>query len=203
MNYGQLKASIEATLNRSDGTQALIASFVAKGIRLIQRRLRLPFMERTIEHVVGPAWTGLDIPGDFLELIHLDCSTVPRPLVPVPTLRAFRAIPASSLPAVYFRERGAFLIAGRPPQGSVLTLTYHADMAGLTEDTDTNGLLAAMPDLVEWAALIFAAEHFEDPRGDRWNARYDATMSDVEIQAERLVTLDQAILPMIDWSTAP
>ncbi len=203
MTYGQLKASFEATLNRTDGSPALTASFIDKGIRLIQRRARLPFMERTVEYTVDPSWVNLDIPGDFLELINLECSGSRHPLIPASTLRAFRSIPIASTPSVYFRQLGALLIAGTPPAGAVLSLTYHADMAALSDDADTNGLLAAMPDLVEWAALIFAAEHFEDPRGDRWSARYEATMADIEVQAERLVTLDQAMAPMADWSAIP
>jgi len=203
LNYGQLRASIEATLNRTDGCPALTTSFVDKGIRLIQRRARLPFMERTVEYTVGPVWAGLNIPGDFLEVLHLECSGSPRPLTPMPTLRAFRAVPPASLPSAYFRQRGSLLIAGAPAEGVELSLTYHADMAALADDADTNGLLTAMPDLVEWAALIFAAEHFEDPRGDRWNARYETTMADIEAQAERLVTLDQAMQPMADWSSMP
>ncbi len=203
MNYGALKASFEATLNRTDNTPTLTASFIDKGIRLIQRRARLPFMERTVEFDVGQDFAGVDIPGDFLEVRHLEHSGSPQPLTPASSLRALRAVPAASLPTVYFRLRGSFLIAGTPAEGSTLSLTYFADMAALSADSDTNGLLSAMPDLVEWSALIFAAEHFEDPRGDRWNARYEATMADIEAQAERLETLDQTMASTVDWSTIP
>lgn len=199
MNYGDLKASIEATLNRTDNTPALTASFVDKGIRLIQRRARLPFMEQAVIVAVGDDFAGIDIPSDFLGMIALHHGDGPRPLQVVGR-PAFDAVPPAAAPQVYTRERGRLLVAGRPRPGSTFRYVYHADAAALGLDEDTNGLLAAMPDLVEWAALIFAAEHFEDPRGERWQARYEATMADIEAQAARLTLDDAAIAPAAAWA---
>ncbi len=199
MNYGDLKASIEATLNRTDNTPALTAAFVDKGIRLIQRRARLPFMEQAVVVEVGAGFTGIDIPGDFLGMIALHHASDARALEPVGRA-AFDAVPAAARPQVYTRDRGSFLLAGRPPAGSTLRYSYHADATALNADGDSNGLLAAMPDLVEWAALIFAAEHFEDPRGERWAARYEAVMADVEAQNARLVLDDAAVAPLAGWA---
>jgi len=199
MNYGDLKASIEATLNRSDNTAALTASFVDKGIRLIQRRVRLPFMEQAVVVDVGDDFAGIDIPGDFLGMIVLHHTDHPRPLEAVGR-STFDAVPMAARPQVYTRDRGNFLVAGRPRPGSTLRYSYHADATALNADGDTNGLLAAMPDLVEWAALIFASEHFEDPRGDRWNARYEAAMADIEAQNARLTLDDAAVAPLVTWA---
>lgn len=199
MNYGDLKASVEATLNRSDNTPALTASFIDKGIRLIQRRVRLPFMEQAVVVAVGDDFGGIDIPADFLGLIVLHHADHPRPLEAVGR-PAFDAVPRAARPQVYTRERGTFLVAGLPRPGSTFHYSYHADAAALADDQDSNGLLAAMPDLVEWAALIFASEHFEDPRGDRWNARYEAAMADIEAQNVRLVLDDAAIAPVVTWA---
>lgn len=199
MNFGDLKASIEATLNRSDNTPALTTSFVDKGIRLIQRRARLPFMEQAVVVDVGEDFAGIDIPPDFLGMIVLHHADHPRPLEAVGR-PAFGRVSTAAPPLVYTRDRGNFLVAGRPRPGSTFHYSYHADAAGLAADEDTNGLLAAMPDLVEWAALIFAAEHFEDPRGDRWNARYEATMADIETQNARLTLDDAAIAPLSGWA---
>jgi hypothetical protein len=199
MNYGDLKASVEATLNRSDNSAVLTASFIDKGIRLIQRRARLPFMEQAVIVAVGDDFAGIDIPADFLGLITLHHADHPRPLEAVGR-SAFDAVPPGARPQVHTRDRGRLLIAGRPRSGSTLRYSYHADASALGTDEDTNGLLAAMPDLVEWAALIFAAEHFEDPRGDRWNARYEATMADIEAQNARLTLDDAAVAPAAGWA---
>ncbi len=201
MNYGDLKASVEATLNRSDNTAALTASFIDKGIRLIQRRARLPFMEQAVIVAVGDDFAGIDIPADFLGLIALHHGDRPQPLEAVGR-PAFDAVPQGARPQAYTRERGRLLIAGRPRPGSTLRYSYHADAAALVADQDSNGLLAAMPDLVEWAALIFASEHFEDPRGDRWHARYEATMADIEAQNARLTLDDAAVAPCVSWAAA-
>lgn len=199
MNYGDLKASIEATLNRTDNTPTLTASFIDKGIRLIQRRVRLPFMERAVVVDVGADFAGIDIPGDFLGMIALHHGDQRQALEPVGRA-AFDAVPPSTRPQVYTRDRGYFLVAGRPRPGSTLRYSYHADATALGADGDSNGLLAAMPDLVEWAALIFASEHFEDPRGDRWNARYEATMADIEAQNARILLDDAAMAPLAGWA---
>lgn len=199
MNYGQLKASIEATLNRTDSTPTLTASFIDKGIRLIQRRVRLPFMEKGLKIDVGPVWTGIDIPADMLAPVSIQHSgNLRRPLV-VASLVQFHGVDPTSTPQVYTRQLGSYLIAGTPAEGSYFLFAYHADMAVLADDEDTNGLLASAPDAVEWAALIFAAEHFEDPRGDRWNARYEATMTALEDQGNQLELNDQTMASTVEW----
>lgn len=185
MNYGELKTHFQAILNRRDLTTSLRTTFLSMAISRIQRELRAPLMEKAVEVTIGDEYDGLDIPSDYIGLIALtidDSETVK--LQRVDLSEALNASERIGTPKVFARQGGKWILGPTPTEDLVIRIDYWAELEALVDDTDENTLTIVAPDLITYAALVYAAEYFLDRRLEAFENRYQTMLNAVQSQAD-------------------
>ncbi len=191
MNYGDIKTQFSGLLNRRDNTAALTTSFIDQSILRIQRTLRIPAMEKSITATVGSLYTsGLDVPGDLLQLIAITDETsetevVELTRVSLPEVLLILNSGETGSARHFARRASKFVIAPKPVEGSVLRMDYYATFRALSADEDTNVLGDVAPDAIIYGALSYAASYFLDKRQADFEARFNQIMGDLDMQALR------------------
>ncbi len=191
MNYGDIKVQFTGLANRRDLTTALTTSFLQQSILRIQRDLRVPAMEKSITATVGNLYTsGLDVPGDLLQLQAITDETDPNNVVELhraalPDVLDRLNIRATGPARVFSRRASKFVIAPKPLLGSVLRMDYYATFRTLSADADTNVLADIAPDLIIYGGLAYAAAYFLDKREGAFEARFQQILQALQDQALR------------------
>lgn len=188
MTYGELQSTFTALLNRRDNTSDKTKAFLQASIQKIQRSLRVPAMEKSIQATIGNLFTdGLDVPGDLLQFIALTDVTTGDELVrsTLPEVLHAQINETTGCSRIFARRGSKFLIGPKPQAGSKLRMDYYAQFAPLVNDGDTNVLTDIASDLIYQGALVFAATHFNDKRKSDFQADYNKTFDDLTEQADR------------------
>lgn len=193
MNYGELQDLFKKRLNRRDVTQSLVESFIKDAIQRTQRLLRTPGSEVATETTVGEAYDGIAIPGDFLQLVSLVVND--RELRRVSLHEALGWARNTGEPLVFARNRNQLILGPKPQVGTVVTLVYHADFSDLTAETDSNWLTEIAPDVIIDGALSDACDHFNDPRGPKFEQNFVNSIVDLNNMADRDELSNAAITP--------
>jgi hypothetical protein len=99
-------------------------------------------------------------------------------------------------PQYFTRQQEALFIYPQPASGD-LNLYYYGDFGTLTDDSDETPLTIAAPDLITYAALTYAADHFLDERAEVFEAKFNQFLTEVQGQADdqELNGSTQAISP--------
>jgi hypothetical protein len=181
---------------------SLQTQFLNQGLQRIQRELRGPINEKSILATIGTSYNGLNIPGDYLELIRLE----PIPLIPdyrprelyrtsVPRAKASALVQAAPM-EVFARQGGKWWIGGPPQPGDQVRIDYYADFAPVSAPTDTNILTDAAPNLWIFAALCEAGLYYNDKRTADWETEYTQIRDALNEQAdEDELSSDAQVLP--------
>lgn len=182
MNYGEVKTHFESLLNRSDNTAALTETFVGQGIRRISRQLRAGMNEQVQNITLSSQTASFTLPSDFIEFIDLYYKD--RVLVRLPNsqFRPYTENPVAGRPTHFTRQQEAVFIHPQPSDGQ-LVLYYYGDFDALANDSDTNALTSAAPDLLIYAALTFAADYYLDERASIFEQKYQTFLQEVQEQA--------------------
>jgi hypothetical protein len=196
MNYGELKTSFLAILNRRDITPTQITTFIGMGLQRIHREVRIPAMEALYYHTS----TGdgiVPIPSDFVDVISIatNLTTVHNKLIKRDLQTVLDLGVSTGYPLYYFRQGMNWLIAPRPESGIIINVQYYRDQSTLSLDTDTNRLTAAAPDLIIYAALTYASDFFLDERGPLFEQKYQQMVSDLNEMAHMDELENAAIRP--------
>lgn len=172
MNLGDFRALFLGWLNRSDCTTDLATTFINRGIGRMQRECRLPLMEReylpTADGSDG-SWQTVAIPNDFIAMKDILADGISE--VNNVSLAKYLTAPAYvGCPRYYTRRQGNWLF--RPYPSSSLSIVYYGQFDALVNDSDTNMLITAAPEVLLWAALAYAADYFKMDDKDAWNQQY-------------------------------
>lgn len=196
MNYGQLKAHFEDILNRSDITPALTTTFIDQGMTRIGRQLRTPMNEKVKRYALNQQTASLTLPSDFLEIISFYYGDREITRVPNAKFRQFTDNVHVGKPQYFTRQQEALFIYPQPASGD-LNLYYYGDFGTLTDDSDETPLTIAAPDLITYAALTYAADHFLDERAEVFEAKFNQFLTEIQGQADdqELNGSTQAIAP--------
>ena len=196
MNYGDLKTHFEAVLNRSDITSALTTTFINQGISRIQRQLRSPINERKADYTITSSTPSVILPNDFLEIISLYMDQYELSRVTMSRYRQLQDANEQGNPRFFTREQQRLLLYPSPTSGT-LTLYYYCDFPALVNNQDENDLTAVASDLVVYAALTYASDHFLDERAPIFEQKFNQFMAELQEQAndQELNGGTQAILP--------
>lgn len=181
MNYGEIKASFTAMLNRRDITGSMIENFVSHGIQRAQRLLRVPAAEATYDYTVPAAFEKLALPGDFLKHVSITVDGAELSRVTLSTARALAAAGVGT-PRVYAREGAYYIIGPLPAEDAEIELIYQADFATLVDDEDSNTLTAIAPDIIVDGALARACLHYVDPRQEGFENSFIKSIADLNLQ---------------------
>lgn len=183
MNKLGIRNQIKGLLNRNDCTDAQADIFIDQAVARIQRNLRIPSMEKTEVYTAGTTGGNLlTLPTDFLQLKHLYHST--GTLRYVDLGEYLRTIDApGNTPVIYTRIQGGLQVKNTPPAGFQTFMVYYGEIPDLVNDTDENFLTVIAPDLLVYAALIYAADFFVDERRDSWEAAATRMYEELNNQA--------------------
>lgn len=185
MNYGELKTHFTSVLNRRDLTATLRDTFLQMGIARIQRELRAPFMEKSVLVTIASDYDGLEIPSDYLALVALTQvgqeSKLQRADLQTVELEIEKGVAVSR---IFARQGGKWLLGPVPAEDEVIRIDYYGEVGALVADADENTLTIIAWDLIIYAALVLAAEYYLDRRLETFNNRYNATLAQIQGQAD-------------------
>jgi hypothetical protein len=177
--YGELQTAIGNWLDHSLFT-ARIPEFIALFEAAANRRLRVREQETSTN--LTPSAGAAALPADYLAWRRVTWTGSPRVELQYvhPTyLQAAYPSSPSDVPRVFTIEGSTLKV--RPLDTTALELDYFQKIPALSDNTATNWLLAAHPDLYLFGSLV-EAEMFgvNDERAPLWKARRDEIFDEIE-----------------------
>lgn len=181
MTRGELREYFKDILNRTDCTDALADRFIEFGIRQLERSMRTPTMERTLDYEISETGEYL-LPNTFLELIGLFVDGVRLRRVSGSDGGLYNT---ESEPSVFWREGGNLIIRGIPKAGSAVKLLFYNEFENLGTDEQETLELAIYPDAIVYSALTYAADFFLDERKPLFAATLTTIVNQIQGQVEK------------------
>jgi hypothetical protein len=192
VDYATIKAQLRGLINRSDMTDELAGTF----IQMAQDRLerwpqvdplkyapRPSFMEKYVTLTLTPSVDepgAFALPNDFLQLISI--FTGSRELEKVDISR-FIALPETEgSPTAFIQTGHAIRMRPIPPTTTSISFLYYGTAKALSLATDENEWTIAASDALIYGAAVFAADHFEDERLDRFEGRFSQALLELQDQ---------------------
>ena len=202
MNLGNLRSHMIALLNRSDITNALADTFIDQSIQRIQRVLRVPSMEATLNYSITTQTASIVLPNDFLELIELHHESKSIQRLPHRMMNDNKLNTQQGLPDFFIRVRATILLYPEPSSGTV-TLNYYKTFDTMSSDSDENILAKIASDLIIYGALTYASDYFIDERGQTFEQKYQQFLAEIQEQANEaeMVGSVQVIRPASNISS--
>ncbi len=169
-------------MNRRDFTAntALQTTFIMR----IQRELRCPAMEESVQVTISAPYSGLLIPNDFLELIDIYPLNTYLKLTKTDITKALVKAQVNGNPDVYCRQGAKWVLGPAPNIGDVIQIDYYAGLPALVNPTDTNVISLMAWDIIVYAALVQAAIYYKDMRKDDWEEQYQTILNDLQDQSD-------------------
>jgi len=183
MNWGDIQTNFSSLLNRRDATSAQKLGWLQNGIQKIQRKLRVPAMEKTINITFDGTNNPLTIPSDFLELQYILNSDGKR-VEKEDITTVYQLAKSSGVPRLYVRTGSQWHFGPTPVVGDTLVLVYYAQLGTLSADSDSIPLTEIAGDLFIYAGLIYAGDFFSDRRAPGWEARFEEIGQDLQGMAD-------------------
>jgi hypothetical protein len=186
MTLAELKAQFLSLMNNRllTANASLQQTFIDQAIMRIQRDLRIPAMEKSVNVTISDTYTGLLIPGDFLELIQLVPEANDHKLRKCDITRALLGARGSGDPEEYARQGSLWVLAPTPVSGSVIRIDYYAELDPLVNPTDTNVVSEIAWDLIVNAALVQACVYYKDKRAADFETQYQTIFTALQDQAD-------------------
>jgi hypothetical protein len=191
--FGEMRTKFLARLRRRDCTDELADGFLLDAIQRVQRVLRIPAMERVAIVTLNDESffdnsNRLFLPSDYLQMVELsvvDPTGQRRKLMRKTVDEVLSlAVTTDATPVAYAREGGSLLFGPTPSDGTSLYFAYVAEFAELEEDDDENVISDIADDLIVYGALSYGCDHFNDKRGQAFEARFVQALSDLQQQAD-------------------
>lgn len=180
MNYGQAKAQFQALLNRRDITPSLVTSFMNSSLQRVQRILRIPAMEKAIIVTVGDNFTGITIPGDFLQLVSITANGRQVHQGSLDEVLGLQKL-GEGEPQHFYRMLNKFVFGQVPPKGTQIRIDYMADFSEFGSDADEPTILEIAPDLIIYGALVFAANYYLDQRLEQFDQIFQGLLNEYQM----------------------
>lgn len=209
MSFNTTKATFQSILNRDDCTDAQATAFLQQGISRVQRDCRLPSMERTLIITPEATMSNFIVPTDLIQPIDVlvqDVNTGRFKALAKKSYRRLLDYDPNDQPCVYARNQTQIWIAGSVGVGQQVMFIYYGNFSPFADADSDNELTASTPDLAVYAALSYAADSFQHPSAQAWEARYQAIKAEVmamaiDLDAEGGVQYVQPLYFDTDWET--
>lgn len=182
MNYGAAKAQFQALLNRRDITPSLVTNFMNSSLQRVQRVLRVPAMEKAQIITVGTDFTGISIPGEFLQLVSLTANGTQLRQGSLDEVLKLQETGEGN-PRVFYRLLNKFIVGPNPSKGTEFRMDFIGDFGEITSDVDEPTILEIAPDLVIYGALVFAANYYLDQRLSTFENTFQTLLMEYQAQA--------------------
>ena len=185
----EIRSQFKALLNRNDCSDTLANTFIDQTIARIQRTLRVPSMEKSLDITfTSETPDSFILPNDFLGVKDLYFLQTPysKSLERIEHGRFLEINTLSgTVPQVYTRVMNTIKV--KPAQeGVTVHLVYYGEIPDLVAETDTNFITQIAPDLLIYGALSFACDYFVDERKGPFEERYKNIFAEIEEQNYQL-----------------
>jgi hypothetical protein len=177
MNYGELRAHFLDVLNRTDCTLAQANTFISMGLRRTERLLRTPIQKTVLELTVDDTWNGfLMIPSDYIGFYSISVNGVPVP----------RIVPSQlGMMNGFIVEHARFTFQPDLKPGDELKLIYYNEFTQAPPDDSIVDYSLVLPDLITYAALVFACDTFVDERKATFEGTLTALVQEVQTMSDQ------------------
>jgi hypothetical protein len=192
--YGDIRTTFKDRLKRRDCTDALADGFISDGIKRIQRNIAVPAGEKSVVVTLADDnyFTNgfLAIPSDFIRLKDLTYTCTNSGLHSVlrraPLAEVLGAIDCGVPGNVikFCRQLAGWVLGPQPLAGDTVRIDYYSEYASVTQPADESVLLDIADDLVIYAALAYACDHWNDKRGQMFEQRFTQVLSDIQGQSD-------------------
>ncbi len=206
MTLGEMKTQFVNLMNRQDlrANTALVTTFITQAILRIQRELRVPMMEKTVNYTIPSnyvATTGMAIPSDFLELIGMFVGgDAEFELQRTQATTVKQSAKYAGVPKFFTRLGANWIIGPAPSEGDVVVIQYYASFPVLASDAASNALSVVSWDAVVYAALAGACDYYNDERLKKFEDRYSQITQNLQAMADGdELTADAAVRPVYAW----
>jgi len=186
--YTELQRAIENWLNTPAVAQD-IPSFIDLAEAKFNRRIR---DYRMVKRATATVDTGyFVVPTDWLENIRFQLNTTPITTLEYVTpdqAAEEKVIFSSTGRPKFFTMIGSQFQVVPAPDSNTYTgeLTYYSSIPALTDETTSNWLLAAAPDVYLYGALMEAAPYLgEDNRTQVWGTMLEQALNAIQIESDR------------------
>lgn len=202
MTLAEIKAQFTGLFNNRllTANTALTQTFIDQGIMRIQRDLRAPAMEKSVNVTIDNTYVGLVIPSDLIELQQIIPAATNRKLRKCDITRALQLATVTGDPQEYARQGGLWILGNKPLAGAVIRIDYYAELPALVNPTDTNVVSIIAWDLIVNAALVQAGVYFKDKRTADWENQYQTILNGLQDQSDEDDTAAGAeVMPAYAW----
>tara|TARA_B100001094_G_scaffold320748_1_gene367441 strand:+ start:329 stop:958 length:630 start_codon:yes stop_codon:yes gene_type:complete len=201
-NYGELKASIADTLNRTDmdnqikDSIALCDAMINRDPKYFNRR-----METTATLTFDAAGEA-SLPADYIAARTVVFQSSPKSNLTFLSASAFDTLYTTStagLP-INYTILGEKLKAGPVPNSaSGAVLRYYQRITALSADSDTNWLLTYYPDIYLYGSLVHTAPYLgEDARLQTWFGLLDRASAELAGEDSRARFSGAPVAPSVN-----
>lgn len=176
MNYGELRSQFLELLNRTDCTDSLADAFISMGLRRVERLLRTPLQRTTFSFTIGSTWAGsVPIPADYIGLHEIRVDGIPIRRV---------ASNQQDILSGFWIEGFDFKFTDGLTEGQVISVTYYSEFSQGVPDITVTTYSLVLNDVIIYAALFYAGDHFIDARKDAWGSTMKELVAEVQLMAD-------------------
>ena len=193
VDYGTLKTAVSDWINRSDtGTVNRIPDFISfaegdiyRGFRTQTGNLALRCRDNLVKASLVPVDGIVTIPSDFRELKEVTMAD--KGITPISDQFYNRLQNYAGQTQVFSLRDTDWYQYPNSDTTDTFDVIYYADFSGtLVNDTDTNPILLAMPDVYLFGALQYAEKFIKnDSRAASWMADFDSMIRGANADARR------------------
>lgn len=182
MDYGELKTFFTELLNRNDITETQTDLFISMGLRRTERILRTSMQRQTAEYIILDPWAGyIPVPNDYLGLHFIKVNGV--------TIRRLADTQAGPTQAGYtdqfYIKNGKFYFQADLKLADVVEVCYYREFIEATTSASITVYSAIIPDVIVYAALVYASDHFTDIRKMNFEETFKVLVSEVQDLSDR------------------
>jgi hypothetical protein len=187
--YASMRATFIQLLNRTDLTDpddALVKGWFDLSLKRIEREVRAECMVTVTTVDTTSSVSTIPIPTDYLQTkaIVWSDSTQGGEIDPVDLGTYYTHLNTTpDTPIHYVREGSNWLVHAAIPAGATAKVAYYAKLTPLAGDSDEPVLAQIAPDLIIYGALLYAATHFIDDRGQAWKGEWEFFREQVQSQS--------------------
>ncbi len=195
--WGNIQTSFLTILNRRDCSTTLAQQFLQSGVRRVQREVRCPAMEKSVVVTITSPYTGLWIPGDYLELIRLENSQ--GNALTIKSLDHVKFYNWNDVPQFYARQNKQWILGPIPVENDTVRIDYYAELAALVNSGDTNIMTDICPEIIWYAGLSYVGDTFSDDRVKTWEGRYVQLKNELNTMADDDAIQDGCVSPALSY----
>ncbi len=182
MDYGELKTFFTELLNRNDITETQTDLFLSMGLRRTERILRTSMQRQIASYTIADPWIGyIPVPNDYLGLHYMKVNGV--------AIRRLSDAQAGPTLAGYtdqfFISKGRFYFQSDLNLNDIVEVCYYREFVEATSDDQITVYTAIIPDVIVYAALVYASDHFTDIRKANFEETFKVLASEVQALSDR------------------